>query len=451
MVKWFDRALELREEGRNMAEISKELGINYRTVQSRFRRYDNKEVIYEGEVETKPSYEEKENGYLVNYGKDKKHSIFISFDDLEEALSLYCVANLTLNQVSIEMGLTRREFYAIKTAFDITKDSLPFTPKQIDNHTAEELAEKYRIKKLQYALKKIEKNKNKNIEQRVKQMDVANFWYRELCSSVNQIKPKPFDIKINKVQLDEIYVVYNTDVHAGLKVDNYFNKYNIEIMHERFKKLAEEIASNVNTKTLYIADLGDTVHGIIHGSVQKYSTWVTDATTEVIKAYECLFLTLLQQGYEVYFTKVNGSHESIEKVKTDRTEEENLGNFIYDMLKWKYEKFKSLHFIDKLKGLNIAILPIFDYSILLIHGDNNGLNKLKDSDRLFVEHNIKEINAGHIHHRKVEDFNGFTIFYNEPFCGTDQYAGSKLLSSDFGTRIVQYTREGRGIEKLIRF
>lgn len=448
-MAWFKKALNLREEGKSIVEIADTLKIHYRTVQSRLWRYDNRE--HKGDMETKPAYEEKNNGYIISYGKNKKHSVFITFEDLEEALNLYCIADLTLNQVSIEMGLTRREFYAIKTAFDITKDSMPFTPKQIDSFTAEELAEKYRIKKLQYALKKIEKNKNQSIENRVKQMDTANFWYKELCNSVNQINSKPYIITKNRIITDEVYIVYNTDVHAGLTVDNYFNQYNIEIMHERFKRLAEGIISNVNTKTLYITDLGDTVHGIIHGSVQKYSSWVTEATTEVIKAYECLFLTLIQQGYEVYFAKVNGSHESIEKAKTDRTEEENLGNFIFDMLEWKYGKFKSLHFLPKLKGLNLAIVPIFDYSVLLIHGDNNGLNKLKEADRLFAEYKVKEINAGHIHHRKVEDFNGLNIFYNEPFCGTDQYAGNKLMSSDYGTRLVQYTKEGRGIEQLIRY
>ena len=44
-----------------------------------------------------------------------------------------------------------------------------------------------------------------------------------------------------------------------------------------------------------------------------------------------------------------------------------------------------------------------------------------------------------------------TIYYNEPLCGTDQYAGNKLMSSGFGTRLVQYTRDGRGTEQLIMF
>lgn len=452
-MNWKDRALQFKKQGIPLQEIMKilEIDMNYKAFQKALWRYEEsigKEIV--GEEEPKPIYEEKENGYTVYYGKGRRYSVFITFEDLEEAFNLYCVARLTLNQVSLKMGLTRREFYAIKTAFDITKDSMPFTPKQVDYYTAEELAEKYRIKKKQYALTKIEQNKNKDIETRIKQMDEVDYWYKEICRSVNQINPKPYNIVKRKKDTDEIYVVYNADVHAGLEVDNYFNEYNIDIMHSRFKRLTEAIINLVDSRTLYIADLGDTVHGIIHGSVQKYSTWVTDATTEVIKAYENMFVTLLKEGYEVHFAKVNGSHESIEKAKFERTEEESFGNFIFDMLKWKYGKVENLHFINKLRGLNAAILNLFDYSTLIIHGDNNSLNKIKDADKLFNAYDVLEINAGHIHHRKVEDFNGMTIFFNEAFCGTDQYAAGKLLSGECGTRLVQYTPAGRGIEQLIR-
>ena len=249
----------------------------------------------------------KDGGYCIHYGHMRRHSVFITLENLEEAFNLYCIAHLTLNQVSLRMSLSRREFYAIKTAFDITKDSMPFTPpKQIDYYTAEELAEKYRIKKKQYALTKIETNKHADIENRIKQMDTTAFWHNEIINKVNQIDARPYE-KINlRRDTETVNVVYIADVHAGLEVDNYFNQYNIEIMHQRFAKLSQSIIELVPGKTIYIADLGDTVHGIIHGSVQKYGTWVTDATTEVIKAYESLFLTLLTHGYEIHFAKVNG-------------------------------------------------------------------------------------------------------------------------------------------------
>lgn len=425
--------------------LAREVGVSHPTVLNYMQRHGLTKTTIEkqGSEEAKPRYEKTEAGYVVYYGK---HKVEISESKLEELLSLYCVAHLTLNQVAVKTGFTRREVYAIKTAFAITKDSMPFTPDQIDRHTPEELAEKIRIKKLQYALQRYDTNKYADIERRVKEMDKANYWYSELCKRVNKIQPKPY--KLNpKLQSEEaVYVAYIADVHAGLEVDSYFNTYNIDIMHQRFNTLANEIAANCDGK-IYLCDLGDTVHGIIHGSTQKYSTWVTHATTEVIKAYEQLFVTLLELGYEVYFAKVNGNHESIEKTKTDRTEEESFGNFIYDMLKWKYSDQGNLHFIDKVKGLNATIVPLFNYSTLLIHGDNGSLKALEEAKVLFQSFNVKEINAGHIHQRQIQG----NVYYNEAFCGSDQYAGSKFLVSERGTRIVKYTREGRDDEMLVRY
>jgi len=453
-VSWHIEADRLRKEGKNLGDIAIILNMKYKTVQRGLYRYDYPskavEVEVEGKEEPKPKYEENIEGYTVYYGQKQRHEVSISYKDLEEAFNLYCIARLTLNQVSLKMNLSRKEFFAIKTAFDITKDSIPFTPKQLDYYTADEIAEKCRIKKKQYALTKIEHSKFADIECRVKQMDAIDFWQKQLCESVNQIDAKPYNIVKSKRNTEELYVAYVADIHSGLEVDNYFNKYNITIMRERFAKLAQSLINNVPGKTIYIADLGDAIHGIIHGSVQKYGTWVTQAVTEVIKAYESLFLTLITAGYDVTFAKVNGSHESIEKAKQERTEEESFGNIIYEMLAWKYDKFKNIHFIAKLKGLSMAILPLFDYSILLLHGDNAGVSKLKEADRLFKEFNVREIAAGHIHHRKVEDYNGLALYHNEAFCGADQYASSGLMNSEFGVRLVQYTKAGRGREELIR-
>lgn len=259
----YTKALELKQQGVELKEIMKILNIDmqYKAFQRGLLRYEESlEEAKEGEEEYKPKYEELEKGYKIYYGKQQRNNVFIAYEDLEEAFNLYCIAHLTLNEVALKMNLTRREFYAIKTAFDITKDSMPFTPKQIDYYTAEEIAEKYRIKKKQYALTKIEQNKNKDIENRIKQMDTVDFWYKELCQSVNQIKPEPYKIISKKLDTDEINTVYIADVHSGLEVDNYFNTYNLDIMDKRFKRLAQGIIENVNSRILYIADLGDTVH-----------------------------------------------------------------------------------------------------------------------------------------------------------------------------------------------
>ena len=232
MEDWIDSAKADRESGMSYRAIAKKYNKAYGTV---YRHINGTEEV-EGREEPKPSYTEGEKGIYSILRTRTETQCFITFQNLEETFNLYCIAHLTLNQVSLKMNLTRREFYAIKTAFDITKDSMPFTPKQIDQLTAEEIAEKYRVKKKQYALTKIETNKHADIENRIKQMDTTAFWHDEIIKKVNQIDARPYE-KINlRRDTEAVNVVYIADVHAGLEVDNYFNQYNIQIMHERFRK-----------------------------------------------------------------------------------------------------------------------------------------------------------------------------------------------------------------------
>lgn len=401
------------------------------------------------EEEYKPKYALDGENYIVHYGKNGYLSVAFTEEELRKALKLYCLARMTIEQTHLSMGWTRRELYSILKAFDIVKDSQPITPNQLEKLNADQIAEYVRINKLRYVQEKLNASKHNDQERRVKQMDNVLFWQNEIIEKVNKLEFKPYDkIKIKKNNKRKI-VVFLTDVHAGLEVDNYFNTYNIDVMNKQLKRLASHIIDKYEGYEVTIAELGDTIHGHIHGSVKTYSIPTSEAVTQVIKAYTNFLLTL-QPYCSLRFSKVNGSHESIEKGKQDRTEENSFGNIIYDMVKSILSNY-NIQFIDRLKGLNNSIIKLYDYSIVLGHGDSGGMNKIKDSDRLFKEHNAIEFDMGHLHHLKNEDFNGFTLYYNEPFCGGDQFAGKLLLNSQKGTRIVEYSKVGREDEHLFRY
>lgn len=391
-----------------------------------------------------------QSGYIIRYGKGLKKSVEISEESLQDLLSLYCIGKLTQEQVAMKKNLTRRELQAILNACDVVKSSISVTPRQLDTMSKEDIAEHYRTQKKKYAMTQFEKLKHKDIEDRIKKMDRKEYWTNLMLQSIDSLKIEPLHLKPCQwsKKKDAVYNVYLTDVHCGLEVKSIFGEYNMDSVTEGLEKIANHLINEIpHGSVVNICELGDTIHGIIHGSTKAQSAPAVASTTHIIKEYS-RFLTSLTEYFYVNFTKVNGSHSSVEKTKTDRTDPENFGVAIYDLLKFFLKDVKNLEFIDSIDGLNIGIVKMFDYSTLLIHGDNTGMAKLRDADRLFREFNVKEINAGHIHHRKVEDYNGLSIFYNEPFCSTDQYAANMLLSTQRGVRIVEYTALGRGKEWL---
>lgn len=399
-----------------------------------------------GQTERKPKYKFNDGVYVIFYGKNKK--ITTSDTELQKALSLYCTAGLTLNQVANQMGWTRDEFYAIKTAFGITKDSLPFTPEQIDNLTPDEIAEKVRTEKKKYALQKYQDSKYKDIKKEVDKFNRSDYWYSEFIDKINKIEPVLYPaVKLDiDNEIERLLII--TDIHSGLKINSPWNTYNFEIMKQRFNKLASEICSTVKPCRLTIAELGDSVHGIIHGSVKKHSENVIDSVFQVTECLSNLFVTLLSAGFSIRFTKVNGNHSSIEASHSDRTDEESFGRLIYWGLKLKFENFNQIEFIEPV--YNMSLLKFFDYSIICCHGHQGDIKRLAEIERMWRNDNVIEVQSGHLHHRKIEEFNGISVFYNECFCGNDHYSISKALGSNAGCRLVTYDKSGRKEERLIR-
>ena len=406
------------------------------------------EEIKHGEKERKNVRTRTASGYLIEYEDGEFH---VTDKEVDYAFKLYCIGQLTINQVAWKMEWTRAKMWALKTAFGITKtDPIPFTPEKIDSMTVDEIAEEIRITKKQFALAKFESEKFKDIEKEVKHMNRTKFWFDEVLKQLTPLDIKPINQKIELPKWNDgvQYAINITDVHSGLEVDSIYNHYNVDIMDESFDYIALWIAENCsNNKPILLFDKGDIIHGLIHGSVEKYSSFVVPAMGRVIKAYARLIKFLLDMDYKVIFGKVNGSHSSVEKVKDKRTDEENFGNLVNIALEVAFNEHPNFTILEKVKGeTHVVADTVFGYSLLLAHGDECSQAKLAEKaielSRL-LNKEIIEVLAGHIHHYKAEKFNTVLVEYSEPVCGTDQYSGGKGYNAPKGFRVNTYGEYGR--------
>lgn len=143
---WFEQALELYKQGYDKKEISELLDVPYETVRKRFYRHQQK--MADGQEEYTPTVEDYGDYYTVT---SFKRSIKVSKQTLREIKQLYCDVNpLTINQICRKLNIQRRDFYLIKTAFNITHDDVPYIDEDLDgpiehlvNGTLERRKEKY--------------------------------------------------------------------------------------------------------------------------------------------------------------------------------------------------------------------------------------------------------------------------------------------------------------------
>mgnify|MGYP001108980008 CR=1 FL=1 len=407
-------------------------------------KQDRQEIVKEGATERKPKYELIDGFYTIFYGKNKK--LKISECDVDKAFKLYTLGNLTMNQVALDIGISRAEFYALKTAFSMTKSDLPFTPEKIDEMSADEIAEQIRIEKKRLAMKKFHDAKYQDIEKDNKAFHQLNYYFNLALDKIQAIDARPFDAKRKFVKQDERHLVVIADVHAGAISNNRLNKYNFEIMRARFAETAEHIINLLPPCDLVIADGGDRIMGLLHGSILRSSEGCVDSVFEVTECYTKLFLTLIKHGFSIEFHSVSGNHDSIFPVKTDRSDDSSFSRIVDWALQLQFKNFKQVKFVEAID--NMSLIQFFDYGVLLLHGDKS--RKLGRYQRLFKER-IIEIIGAHYHSYSASEDDNIPVYRVNSFCGNDEYATGLGLHSEPGVRLITYDKRGRVTDRLIRF
>jgi hypothetical protein len=409
----------------------------------------------EGGVEYTPKHELTDTGYKINY---KNTYVVASHEELRKAFMMYCIGKLTMNQVSLEMTWTREEFNAIKTAFHITKDAAPFTPYELDTLSAEEMGEIMRIEKKRYALATFAANSHKDIEREIDRHHKVDYLLEKIFENVNKMDKSDFTVLPDMPVATKDYIIKITDEHAGLECDSLYNTYNLDVMRERFEDVVNWIVGNIPKGIITIESGGDLVHGLIHGSTEKASTYVMDALEAVQECYIRMIKTLRNQGYVIYFAKANGSHSSLERNKMNRTEEENLGRTLPFLLKHVFADIEGVHILSPVKGTNHTIIPVGHGSraVLLGHGDE--MAGFKSYAALANElskqtlYQITEVHLGHVHHEKHEFIDSVLVEHSLSFCGSDQYASKKGLVGPCGFTCITYKANGkRKTKEIIEF
>lgn len=148
MAEHDQEALRLFESGFTYEQVARELGISYKAADhaiARARR-ENKHIEDTG----LPTVDD--DGYTV---PDGDREVYVSKERLKDIKRLYCgEPHLTGKQVCREVGITERDFNAIRRAFGITHDDAPFLDEEMESRSVDDLiSDTLENRKQQYFLK----------------------------------------------------------------------------------------------------------------------------------------------------------------------------------------------------------------------------------------------------------------------------------------------------------
>jgi len=399
----------------------------------------------EGKSERKPKIVEIHDGlYQVNYHGGKK-SVTVSEKILQLMRRDYTLKHYGIERMAVKYDFSREEFFAIKTAFDFTHASMPYTDQEVAQNSTENLVEKTLLNKKRDYFRILEEKEIAEMKSDLKRYKTKEFWMEKVLKETQDIKIDVRNLREQtfEEQTEATLFVPLADIHAGLTINTEWNNYNLGVMSKRFGELTyfiESVDRNYGAKEVVVACLGDVMHGLIHASTRLNSADSISSFKELISALTSFLESLKTRFRKVSFVNIIGNHDSLVSEKTARTSEDNFGQLIT----WMLERVcDDINFIDPDTTGRIARLKIRNSNLVCVHGDEGGDLETKVA-KMFP--NTDYVFSAHLHNFRV---NG--SWHQQPsFCGPDQYALSKLYSAPAQVNVYSFDDKGiSGIFPLI--
>ena len=137
-----------------------------------------------------------------------------------------------------------------------------------------------------------------------------------------------------------------SDIHYGLVVDNYWNKYNPDIAKNKISQLRDKVIQYCefnDVSDLYITELGDAIAGRIHETIKYQSRF--DVITQIMQISEIIaeMITDLSKHFKIHYYCCLDNHSRLEPNKKAALDLESLARIIPWYLKERVGAFIEIN------------------------------------------------------------------------------------------------------------
>mgnify|MGYP003289327777 CR=1 FL=1 len=368
--------------------------------------------------------EEKELDYKRYDGESDEELIYRITGEKEQIGSWQDVADI-LNEL-LGTEYTESKFRKQRQAFDkmLAANQSKFVS---GNEQLQELV----LQRQELEKEKVKLRDERNELLRVIREEARKESYKDqMLRSIEEHQGKPLAYDENKqftgvLKTDNDLIVSCTDIHAGIYINNFFNKFDIDVLRDRFNQYLDkifEVQVRHGSENVHVI-LSELVSGIIHNSLRIENNQNLIEQFLTVTDYIAQFLSELSY----HFNEVNvyicpGNHSRISPKKEESLKGENIDHLALPYLKAKLQNFRNIVFNINDIEESIAVFKVRDNLIMSSHGDKDSPANVVQKFTLLFGIKPSIVYLGHRH------TNGLTTVYDtkviESGClsGTDNYA-----------------------------
>lgn len=293
-------------------------------------------------------------------------------------------------------------------------------------------------KEVELQIREIEKEKVKFQDyRRAYKKDVKSLARSELLNNIiveklSFVKPyEPINFCHN-VENSVDMLISLSDIHYGIVIDNYWNKYNPSVLKDRLEKYLNKI-KGIKDKhgcvNAYVSCNGDLISGLIHPSiVLQNNENVVDQimhVSEIISWF--LFELHCLEFNNIYFSMVAGNHSRLSN-KDTAPKDERLDRIAPWYIKSRLSNNKDIFVLDNNIDCTLNLMNIRGLNYLTVHGDYDNFSSVNKVIGMLSE-DIYCVHFAHLHHNASDYCQKYKVIMSGSLQGADDYSIEKRLYS----------------------
>lgn len=299
-----------------------------------------------------------------------------------------------------------------------------------------------------------ERNQINSIARRITREETLKEMVKEAVSMMDET----FKLLPSKTESGEVSskagILQLSDLHYGIEIDNYWNKYNPEICKERLSELRDkiiEIAKKEKIQYLYVINLGDLISGRIHAPLRINSRMDVVSQTQQISELVAQFLAELSRHFaKIEYYDCLDNHSRVEPIKEKSLDLESLARFVAWYLKERLRDFRNIIINDVNKyAPDIITFRVFTHKVVGVHGDKDKPSNVVQNMSLMTKEHYDLVLTSHRHHFSADEINQTLLISNGSLCGVDEYS-EKLRLSAYPSQNLIIVSPGNVMEALYR-
>ena len=281
-----------------------------------------------------------------------------------------------------------------------------------------------RLKKERQKLSDARVEYNRQIRQEARKESYSEMVKRIICENV---EPTDLKVQYHTFNSNTDLLVHLTDLHTGIEINTWNNKFNQDILKERIEKFTSEILKIRDlhkSENCYLV-IGEILSGIIHNNLRLQNNMdLMEQFKYVSELISAMLIRIANHFNHIYVYVTPGNHSRISPKKEDSLDGENMDVLLPFYLKAKLQNINNIDICENNIDPEIAMFNIRGNNVFASHGHKDNPASVVQNFTMMFGIKPDIVLLGHRH------LNGLTTVYNtkviESGCcsGTDQYAMS---------------------------